>query len=75
VPTAEEAYVTRGMYQKKMDIKGRGRHGIMFKPKSHLNLTLVEEPNHKSEVQKRKEKFINFLQSSTIKYKKIRSFP
>lgn len=71
----EEAYVTRGPYRKKLDIKGRGRQGIMFKPCSHFYLTLVNDPEHRTKEQKKKDKIMNFLGNTTIKYYKIRAFP
>jgi len=70
-----EAYVTRGFYLKKMDIKGRGRQGVMYKPRSHLNLVLVQNFTPKTKMEKEKDKFLKYLNNTTVKFKKVRSFP
>jgi len=41
----KEAWVNKGVYLKRLDIKGRGRHGIIMKPESRMHVVLAPGPS------------------------------
>lgn len=50
----QEAWVSKGIYLKRLDIKGRGRHGIKHRPESRMHVVLAPG---KSRTQLRQEQF------------------
>lgn len=41
----KEAWVSKGVYLKRIDIKGRGRHGIKMRPESRMHVVLAPGPS------------------------------
>jgi len=48
-----EAWVSKGVYLRRLDIKGRGRHGIRMKPEARMHVVLA--PGLSRAEQKQKE--------------------
>ncbi|CAD6571027.1 MAG: hypothetical protein CYPHOPRED_004259 [Cyphobasidiales sp. Tagirdzhanova-0007] len=51
-----EAWVSKGVYLKRLDIKGRGRHGIKMRPEARMHVVLSPGLSHAGQKQQEFEK-------------------
>jgi large subunit ribosomal protein L22 len=66
VPSTAECWVSKGQYIKRIDIKGRARHGIKEHPQARLHVVLKEGLTKAELVEKKKQKVLRKVRSAGV---------